>query len=68
MSVKWRKADHQAAKAWAIIPMPPIMGMINTTSPQNQSAALACWALHTLMKDNLVIDTLDEIEEWLAEQ
>ena len=25
MSVKWRKADHQAAKAWAIIPMPPIM-------------------------------------------
>jgi GMP synthase PP-ATPase subunit len=26
MSVKWRKADHQAAKAWAIIPMPPIHG------------------------------------------
>ena len=34
----------------------------------NQSAALACWALHTLMKDGLSIETLDEIEEWLAEQ
>ena len=38
MSVKWRKADRQAAKAWAIIPMPPIMGMINTTSPQSRPA------------------------------
>jgi hypothetical protein len=34
----------------------------------NQSAALACWALHNLMKDGLSIDTLDEIEEWLADQ
>ena len=38
MSVKWRKADPQAAKAWAIIPMPPIIGMINTTSPQSRPA------------------------------
>ena len=35
----------------------------------NQRAALACWALHTLMKDGgLTITTLDEIEEWLADQ
>ena len=40
MSVKWRKADHQAAKAWAIIPMPPIMGMINTTSPQSRPGTI----------------------------
>src|SRR5262245_57104972 len=38
LAVKWRKADHQAAKAWVIIPMPPIMGMINTTSPQSRPA------------------------------
>ena len=34
----------------------------------HQIAALACWALHTLMKDGLSIDTLDEIEAWLAGQ
>src|SRR6476660_10276110 len=38
MSVNWCKADRPAAKAWANMSMPPIMGMINTTSPQSRRA------------------------------